>query len=163
MEISNWQKKKIEVMADYQEAIADLYALFSAKIPEFQYQFLSMAMKNINYANWLRSVPDRIGDGYYRYGMMRFRIEPVMNGLEYIRKQFEGIESRQISPNQALGILNSIESGDIALKFYEIVHREAECDGDLDKTQKKFRDEKRESLQVLRNFTKQYKEQLSVQ
>ena len=152
MKISDWQIKKIERLAEYQESLADLYALLGERFPGLQSQFLTQAINNIGYGDWLRSVPEKILSGQYGYKIMRFKIESVVTGLNYLRGQFTSISQREFNQRLAVGLLKGIESGDIASKFFEIVYAENEFCDELQRVKERIKSEKREALKTLQSF-----------
>ncbi len=152
MDITDWQKKKIETIAEYQETIADIYTILSEKFPALQIQLLSIALRNIRYGDWLRSLTPKIIRGDYQYVMMRFKIESVSTGLNYLRQIFSMIHSDDIGQKKAIGIIKSVEMGDIAMKFYEIVNADNDYANELEKMKNIIKNEKMNSLQTLNKF-----------
>ncbi|MBN1196378.1 MAG: hypothetical protein JXA62_03140 [Candidatus Aminicenantes bacterium] len=121
MVLSNWQKQKINLMADYQESLSELYTYFSVKFPAHQDFWLDLALPKLRYADWLRLCLSKIEAGAYRYNMMRFTVETVRSGLDYLKAQIRNIWHVDISHADALGMALSIETGLISSRFYEIV------------------------------------------
>ena len=153
MNLSDWQIKKIETLAQYQETIADLYTLIGEKIPRYNIILLPIAVKNLNYANWLRSLPEKILKGEYEYEIMRFKIESVFTALNYLKGEFKSIRENNISINSALGILKGVESSDLACKFYEIVFQEDNESSELENLKNDFKLEKIDTLHSLKEIT----------
>jgi len=152
MKLSDWQKLKIENLAEYQETMADIYTILSERIPDKQGQLLSMAVKNLRYGDWLRSLTNKILNGDYQYEMMRFKIESISTGLNYLRGLFDTIYSNQMDSNQAIGVLKSVETGDIAHKFYEIINVEKSESQELAAMVEAIKSEKRDSRKTLNHF-----------
>jgi len=121
MALSSWQKEKINMLAEYQESLSELYTYYSERYPEQQEFWLDLALPKLRYADWLRLCLRKIEDGKYRYNMMRFKIESIRTGLEYIRKQIRDVWYLEISFPTALAMALSVETGLIASRFYEIV------------------------------------------
>lgn len=151
MNISDWQKQKIEILAQYQEILADIYTLLSEKIPGCNSLFLNIAIKNLKYSYWLRSVPEKILKGQYEYEMLRFKIESVTTGINYLIGQFHNIKKNNISASHAIGILKGIESGDMAKKFHEIVFSTNEFSRELEDLKNKINSEKIDTLRSLQS------------
>jgi len=122
MVLSNWQKQKINLMADYQESLSELYTYYSVKFPAHQDFWLDLALPKLRYADWLRLCLSKIEAGAYRYNMMRFAVETVRSGLGYLKAQTRNIWHADISHADALAMALSIETGLISSRFYEIVN-----------------------------------------
>ncbi len=153
MDLSDWQRQKIEILAQYQETLADIYTLLGERIPRCESLFLNIAMKNLKYGDWIRSVPGKIVSGEYEYEMLRFKIESITTGINYLIGQFKSLSDNNISTNQAVGILKAIESGDIARKFHEIVFTSDEYARELDKIKNEFKSEKIATFRSLQSVT----------
>lgn len=121
MLLSNWQKQKINLLADYQDSLSELYTYYSVKFPDYQDFWLDLALPKLRYADWLRLCLSKIEAGAYRYNMMRFTVESVKSGLDYLKAQVRNIWHVDISHSDALAMALSIESGLISSRFYEIV------------------------------------------
>ncbi len=163
MNLSDWQKKKIEILAQYQETIADLYALVGEKVPGYNSLLLTIAIKNLKYAEWLRSLPEKIMNGDYEYQMMRFKIESIITALNYLNGEFESIKENNVTVNSALGILMGVESSDLSAKFYEIVNEEDKREGELEDLKNIFKLDKKDTLKSLKTVKdKRYDHELRV-
>jgi hypothetical protein len=149
MQISGWQKQKINILADYQDALAFLYTLYSEKFPAHQDFWLGLALPKLRYADWIRSCTKKIIDGCYRYNMMRFTNEAVLAGNDYLQILIRNARMGDLEQSEAVALAFALESGCIASKFYEIVDQ-AHCE--LVDLTGEFKSEKVQNLRKLRHF-----------
>jgi len=149
MNFSGWQKQKIETLADYQDSLAYLYTLYSKKFPAYQHFWLKLAVPKIRYSDWLRSCIGKISKGSYHYNMMRFTIETVLTGLDYLQELIRNARSIKFTQGEAVALALGIESGFIASKFYEIVDQSTD---ELTRLIGQFKAEKMDCMKKLRDF-----------
>lgn len=154
MIISSWQVKKIELLAEYMDTLGHLYTIYSEKFPEYQDFWLNLALDNIKYADWIHSVNYYILNDTYKYNMMRFYIESVITGLRYLKTNIINAENKNVYMNEAVALSIGLESGVIALKFFEIVDQNSE---ELRILFNEFRSEKRENLKKLQKYSYEFK------
>lgn len=149
MMLSSWQKQKINLMADYQESLSELYTYYSVKFPDYQDFWLDLALPKLRYADWLRLCLSKIEAGAYRYNMMRFTVETVRSGLDYLKAQVRNIWHVDISHADALSLTLSIETGLISSRFYEIVDP---LERGADDIVNGFKMEMRDQVRTIRGF-----------
>lgn len=150
MKLSSWQKQKLIALADYQDTLAFLYTVFSERLPAFQTFWLDMAVPKLKYADWIRSCSRKIEEGVYQYNMLRFKIESVMSGLDYLQASIRNARSGKVTQRDAVALAMALESGIITSRFYEIVDV-----GDIEllKLVEEFKSERIKGLGKLRNFS----------
>ena len=158
MSLSSWQIHKIETLVSYKETLADLYASYSEIFPDYQYFFLTMAVQNVRQADWLRSCIDNIKKGTYQYDRLRFKIEAVKTGLNYIKTQLESTKEKTPTLKGAVSIALAIETSLISNKFFEIIEPTT---SDLEIIFNYFRSEQQDNVNKLRRITSYRKSKLS--
>ncbi len=149
MNFSGWQKQKIETLAEYQDMLAYLYTLYSKKFPADKHFWLKLAVPKVRYADWLRSCIGKIAEGSFHYNMMRFTIETVLTGLDFLQELIRNARSIRFTREEAVVLALGIESGFIASKFYEIVEQSTD---ELIRVIGQFKAEKMDGMKKLRNF-----------
>ena len=77
MELSAFQISKIELIADYEAAVMELYWVYSEKFPEHKDFWIDMADDERRNVEWVRSTIELIKAGKVDYNRERFNIEAV--------------------------------------------------------------------------------------
>jgi len=117
------EKKQIEVielLAEHEKAISQLYKEYARKFPEQKDFWSKIAEEEIEHASWifkLRSQAEK-GSLYFKEG--RFKTEAIKTSLEYVKSQIAEAQNSKISAKNALSVARDLESGLIEKKFFEI-------------------------------------------
>ena len=142
MKISEWQKRKIELMAEYFDFLGFLYLIYYEKFPEYRALWEEMINHAINNAEWLKASIKKIEENDYYYDLSRFKIESIKSGLGYLKDIIDKHSDSDVTLKEALSTSLGFENGIIALKFTEIVKAKdpefSNCINDLKNENKKF-------------------------
>jgi hypothetical protein len=121
MSISDWQKRKLELMAEYFDRLGFLYTIYFEKFKDHRDFWKKMISKSIKNSEWIKSSLNKIEDGVYYYDSKRFNIESIKKSLEYLDKIIKKQSNSDIKLMEALSTALGFETGIISLKFYEII------------------------------------------
>jgi len=120
MPLTETQLKVIELLAEHEKAISQLYREYARTFPEQKAFWSKIAEEEIEHASWilkLRSQAEK-GSLYFKEG--RFKTEAIKTSLEYVKSQIAEAQNSKISAKNALSVARDLESGLIEKKFFEV-------------------------------------------
>lgn len=121
MELSAFQISKIELIAEYEMAIMELYWVYSEKFPEHRTFWIDMADDERKNMEWIRSTIEQIKCGKIDYNRDRFNIEAIRTSMGFIQAQIKETLDKPVSLQTALANAAGIEDSLAKKKFYEII------------------------------------------
>ncbi len=121
MELSSFQINKIELIAEYESAIMELYWVYSEKFPEHRTFWIDMADDERKNTEWIRSTIEQIKNGKIDYNRDRFNIEAIRISMNFIKAQIKEALDKPVSLQTALSNAAGIEDSMAKKKFYEII------------------------------------------
>jgi hypothetical protein len=121
MELSAFQISKIELIADYESAVMELYWVYSEKFPDHKTFWIDMADDERKNVEWIRSTIELIRQNKIDYNRDRFNIEAIRISMNFIRTQITAALDQPVSLQTALANAASIEDSVAKKKFYEII------------------------------------------
>ncbi len=121
MELSAFQVSKIELIADYEAAVMELYWVYSEKFPEHKDFWIDMADDERRNVEWVRSTIELIKAGKVDYNRERFNIEAVRTALGFIKAQIRETLDKPVGLPAALAYAAGIEDSMTKKKFYEMI------------------------------------------
>ena len=121
MELSSFQISKIELIADYEKTVMELYWVYSEKFPEHRTFWIDMADDERKNTEWVRSTIEQIKEGKIDYNRDRFNIEAIRTSMNFIKTQIKEALDRPVSMQTALANAAGIEDSMAKKKFYEII------------------------------------------
>ncbi|MBU4268284.1 MAG: hypothetical protein KJ808_05495 [Acidobacteria bacterium] len=121
MELSAFQISKIELIAEYEMAVMELYWVYSEKFPEHRTFWIDMADDERKNTEWVRSTIEQIKSGKIDYNRDRFNIEAIRTSMNFIKTQIKEALDQPVSIRTALANAAGIEDSLAKKKFYEII------------------------------------------
>ncbi len=121
MELSTFQISKIELIAEYEMAVMELYWVYSETFPEHRTFWIDMADDERKNTEWIRSTIEQIKCDKIDYNRDRFNIEAIRTSMNFIRTQIKEALDQKVSITTALANAAGIEDSLAKKKFYEII------------------------------------------
>lgn len=121
MELSAFQVSKIDLIADYEAAVMELYWVYSEKFPDHKDFWIDMADDERRNVEWVHSTIELIKAGKVDYNRERFNIEAVRTALGFIKTQIRETLDKPVSLQAALAYAAGIEDSMTKKKFYEMI------------------------------------------
>lgn len=121
MELSAFQVSKIELIAEYEAAVMELYWVYSEKFPEHRAFWIDMADDERKNVEWVRSAIELIKAGKIDYDRDRFNIEAVRSAMNFIKAQIRETLDKPVTLQAALAYAAGIEDSMTKKKFYEMI------------------------------------------
>lgn len=121
MELSTFQVSKIELIAEYETAIMELYWVYSEKFPEHKDFWIDMADDERRIVEWIRSTIELIKANKIEYNRERFNIEAVRTAVNFIKAQIRETLDKPVSLQVAMAYAAGIEDSLTKKKFYEMI------------------------------------------
>jgi len=110
----------IELLAEHERIIAELYNEYSQKFPPQKNFWLKLAGEEIGHAEWLDQLKSKIEEGKLHFREGRFNEEAIHTSIDYLRRQMVRAQEEKITTKNALSIACDIENGLIEKKFFEV-------------------------------------------
>jgi hypothetical protein len=121
MELSSFQINKIELIAEYESAVMELYWVYSEIFPEHKTFWIDMADDERKNTEWIRSTIELIKNGKIDYNRDRFNIEAIRISMDFIKTQIKEALDKPVALQTALANAAGIEDSMAKKKFYEII------------------------------------------
>jgi hypothetical protein len=121
MELSAFQVSKIELIAEYESAVMELYWVFSEKFPEHKDFWIDMADDERKIVEWVHSVIELIKANKIEYNRDRFNIEAVRTAMNFIKAQIRETLDNPMSLQAATATASGIEDSLTKRRFYEMI------------------------------------------
>ena len=121
MDLSTFQISKIELIADYEMAVMELYWVYSEKFPEHKDFWIDMADDERKNTEWVHSTIELIKAGKIEYNRDRFNIEAIRTSINFIRAQIKATLDKEVPLQTAVMNAVNIEDSLAKKKFYEII------------------------------------------
>jgi len=121
MELSTFQISKIELIADYEMAVMELYWVYSEKFPDHKDFWIDMADDERKNTEWVHSTIELIKAGKIEYNRDRFNIEAIRTSMNFIRAQIKAALDKEVPLQTAVMNAVGIEDSLAKKKFYEII------------------------------------------
>jgi hypothetical protein len=121
MELSTFQISKIELIAEYEMAVMELYWVYSEKFPEHKEFWIDMADDERKNIEWVQSTIEQIKNGKVDYNRDRFNIEAIRISMNFIKTQTKAALDQPVNIQTAVMNAVGIEDSMAKKKFYEII------------------------------------------
>jgi hypothetical protein len=97
MELSGFQISKIELVAEFESAVMELYWMYSEKFPEHEAFWIAMADDERRNTEWVHSTIEKIKNGSIEYNRDRFNIEAIRTTLNFVKSQIQTVKSKPVT------------------------------------------------------------------
>ncbi|MEA1940107.1 MAG: hypothetical protein U9N03_05535 [Candidatus Caldatribacteriota bacterium] len=125
MSLTETQLKIIELLAEHERVISQLYKEYARKFPEQNDFWSKIADEEIEHASWIFKLRSQVEKGSLYFKEGRFKTEAIKTSLEYLKSQITEVQNKKISAKNALSVARDLENGLIEKKFFEIF--ESDC------------------------------------
>jgi len=110
----------IELLAEHEKAISQLYKEYARKFPEQKDFWSRIAEEEIEHASWIFKLRSQAEEGSLYFKEGRFKTEAIETSLEYVKSQIAEAQNKKISAKNALSVARDLESGLIEKRFFEV-------------------------------------------
>lgn len=115
----------IELLAQNEEVLVDLYKLYSQQYPEYKDFWESISNDEVQHAQWLRDLIGQINSGVLSFNPNRFNQQTVFESLHHGRQSLERARQAAMSAKEALALSLKIEKSLIESKFFEVAQTDS--------------------------------------
>ena len=150
MNDSEVDAKKIEALGEHQEAIGNLYHIYSERSPDFSQFWSQLADDKFRHVIWINAMLDGVRQGKVRLNRNRFQMEAIRAALQFVRRQISSARKRSVSFKQAFPVAVSIETTILDKNFFEAFESDLP---ELRKLTGKLLEETKDHLEKLRAET----------
>jgi rubrerythrin len=121
MELSGLQICKIDLIAEFEEAVMELYWVYSEKLPEHKEFWAGMANDEWKNVEWIHSIIEQIESGKIDYNRDRFNIEAIRTSMNFIKTYIRTALDQAVNLQTAVMTAIGIEESLTKKKFFEII------------------------------------------
>ena len=119
MDNSEMDLKKIEILAELQEAMGNIYHIYSERSPDFNQFWSQLADDKFRHVIWISTLLNGVKQGKVRLKRDRFHMEAIRAALQFVRRQISLAQKHSGSFKQAFPAAVSIETTILDKKFFE--------------------------------------------
>jgi len=112
----------VEMLADHESALKDLYQAYAAKIPLLKDLWLKLAEDEQRHSNWLGSLVSKVGADDPPDPRGWPRPAAVASSLKYIRAQIIRAQQTEVTLLVALSIARDLESALLEQELLKVPH-----------------------------------------
>jgi hypothetical protein len=112
---------KIDLLAEYESAVMELYWVYSEKFPEHKDFWIDMADDERKIVEWIRSAIELIKANKIEYNRDRFNIEAVRAAMNFIKQQIRMTLDKPVTLQAAIAYASGIEDSMTKKRFYEMI------------------------------------------
>ena len=109
----------IELLAQHEEVIAKLYAVYAERFLDYEQFFLGLVEDEGKHAQWIRAIKDKFRDGSVIVNENRFPMEMIEESIKTINNLIAKAEELDLTLEEALHSATKIEKGMIDRHFFE--------------------------------------------
>jgi len=120
------QAKVIELLAQHEETIAELYKTYAEKFPSKKQFWTVLHLEELEHASWIRRLRPKIDEGLVAFNEERFNIKTIQTSLNYLTELLSKAKSQRLQLTEALSAGLDIEESLIESKFYEVYETDSQ-------------------------------------
>ena len=117
--------RAVEILAENEDATADLYAAYAECYPEHRAFWLRLVQEEHLHALWVRQMLDRVHSGEIDIREDRFTPETYQAFLDYLHRRLRETQSQSPTLLEALTIARDLESSMIEQVFFQVFEGDA--------------------------------------
>lgn len=111
----------VDLMAMHEEAIRDLYLVYSDKYPEYKDFFKILADEEQSHADLIRRYREKASSDKNALKPGRFRPEMLSTAIAFLKKEAKKAADSEMLLINALAVALDLERGMIERKFFEVL------------------------------------------
>lgn len=119
------QIQTIELLAQNEEVLVDLYKLYSQQYPKYKDFWESISNDEVQHAQWLRDLIGQINSGVFSFDFNRFNQQTIFEFLHHGRQSLEQAKQTVLPIKDVLMLSLKIEKSLIESKFFEVAQTDA--------------------------------------
>lgn len=120
MDRKEHEYEPIELLAKHEEAIGNLYRVYGEKFEEHREFWQRLSDEEMQHAEWIRRLNNRIQDGSGRLREDKLDAERVSKSLKHIDELLEKAEDKNFSSKEALAQAQAIEQSILESKYFDV-------------------------------------------
>ncbi len=109
----------MEMLAQHEETISDLYSAYSKQFPEHREFWATLAWEENDHARQIRELEIDVKNRRATFDNTAIKEVVIKNSLEYVKNQTEDVHKKGISLAGALSVALDIEKSVIDGEFFE--------------------------------------------
>jgi len=125
MDLTQYQSTLLEMLATHEELISNLYKIYAGKIISHNDFWSKIAAEEIEHAQWIRNLQEKIKENLVLFKEGRFSKWVVQSSLDYTQKKIIEAQNNPITAVEALNTALERERSMIESKVFEIFKSDA--------------------------------------
>lgn len=119
MDQREYQTSILKQMANNEESLSELYAIYMHKFPSRRDFWRSIAQEEVGHANWIRTLQAMVDSGTVLFKEGRFNIDSLNDFNDFIKKQ-ENKAKNEIPLIEALVSSKELEETFLEKEFFRV-------------------------------------------
>jgi len=144
----------LELMAQNEKLVGDLYRKYSGKFPEYAGLWDQLAHEEDVHAKWLINLQNKLNQGLISVNNRRFNESAVKMFSEYLNNEIAKLESENVSLIMAFSTSLYIEESLIEHKYFEVLDSDSQ---ELKNTLTKLKNETDKHFRTIKEVWLRYK------
>ena len=120
MKMTQEAEAVVETLKEHEQALARLYEVYAEKFPEFEQFWTELSREEIQHANWLIILRDRIEKSDEDFVVERFPIATIEHSIGYVTQLADRAHQSDFLLMNALSTALQLERALIENKYFEI-------------------------------------------
>ena len=120
MGLKEYQSEVIELLAQHEETVAEIYKAYAEKLPDKKHFWTVLHLEELDHAAWIRRLKQKVEEGFIYFNEERFKTETIRTSLDYLKEILSKVKKEKVNLKHALSTGMDIESSLIESKFYEV-------------------------------------------
>lgn len=125
MNITDSRKEMIELLAENEELISELYRAYSEKFPDYRDFWREIAEEEKKHSRWMRSLQGYTDD-ILSFDEGRIKPELMRISLTYLEKKIKEAETEEMTIADALTIALELETNMIERNYFKLFHGDSD-------------------------------------
>ena len=120
MNVAKAPEKILEAMKEHELALAELYAVYADKFPEYKDFWTEFSREEIQHADYIKTLQTIAEKSSEDFVVERFAVETVERSTEYVKGQVNKASQSDILLINALSTALYLEQALIEKKYFEV-------------------------------------------
>jgi dTDP-4-amino-4,6-dideoxygalactose transaminase len=110
----------VDALKEHEQAVARLYEVYAEKFPEHEEFWTELAHEEVQHANWLVILRDRIEKNDEDFAVERLPIATIQSSIGHVMQLAERARQSDFLFTDALSTALQLEEGFIENKYFEV-------------------------------------------
>lgn len=116
--LKDYQIKIIDLMAQMELSISELYELFAEKFPKYENLWIELSKQEVQHADWVKQLQSMAGENRVFFDEKLTKSYSVQKVLEIIKATYANAKDDKLTLINALSVSRDLEQSVLEREFY---------------------------------------------